>query len=92
MGQPELIVVGDEAWTPEEWERKQKDRADRAAYKRTPKRRAYQAAYIRRQRDPSFSSKGAVQVVASLHGLRCTGPTRLTGCVCRKTLVVRPVK
>jgi hypothetical protein len=33
----------------------------------------------------------ALQVTASLHGLACTGPTKVTGCRCDKTLIVRDV-
>jgi uncharacterized lipoprotein YddW (UPF0748 family) len=90
----ELIVFGDEAYTPEEWAYRQRKRErDRSRYRNNPKRREQiKAAVARwRERNPEYVRNlmrrvRAVKphVVGSLHSLACTGPTIPTGCVCRK--------
>jgi hypothetical protein len=102
-----MYVVGDEAYLPSDWERLQKRRARDAAYKRRnrekvraqvakwraehPERvREYNREYMARTRKGSAYRK--LQVVGSLHDLRCFGPTKRTGCYCRKQLIVREVK
>lgn len=77
------IVYGDQAYTAEEWTR----RGPRRPYRRlTDEERAtyhrdWMRAYRARLREQS------PLVVGSLHDLRCTGPTRATGCVCQKILM-----
>jgi len=81
-----LILVGDEAFTPDEWasERRQRER------KGQRDRRAYFRTYLRerrfRRRHPGVEPV-ALRQVASLHDLRCTGPTRNTGCRCDKIVL-----
>jgi len=94
-----LIIVGDEAWTPEElaretasWEYRERKakrttespeaRAHRLAYSQAyraipenrDKHRAYNREWQRRRR--------ASTAIGALHELRCSGPTRATGCRC----------
>ena len=99
------VVVGDEAWLREDWERRERRRkwdreyrrqlrtdpeyrARLAAYQREYRRRHkervkdYQREYMRRRR------AGMAVPRASLHDLRCTGPTRSTGCRCRKVIIL----
>ncbi len=103
-----LIIVGDEAWTPEEWEAERR----RRSYSPSPKRREWQRNYLRNyQKQPHWrayktrwqqiqraeekrtsAADTLVRVVGSLHGLGCTGPTKATGCRCSKKLVVTPVE
>lgn len=61
-----LLIVGSEAWTLEEWERRPRTNEQH--------RIANREYMWNRRRHP----------VGSLHDLACTGPTRATGCVCRK--------
>ncbi len=109
-----LILVGDEAYTPEEWAagepaRQRRRERDRARY---PERAAAQATYYRewvaRNREhvreyhrewarlnrlklgmkPHTKRRVAVKYEqGSLHDFACGGPTKATGCVCRKVLV-----
>lgn len=93
----ELVIVGDEAWTQEEWEaeqaKRERKRAEKRAYNARPdvkertrqwnaanraKRRAYNREWMARYRSSNS------RLVGSLHDLACSGPTRLTGCVCHK--------
>jgi len=83
------VVIGDEAYLPEEMDAAERRRArDRERSRRryqNPEYREwvlnYQREYGRRKRHPM----GYVEVtqIGSLHALACTGPTRITGCVCR---------
>ena len=115
--EPNLIIVGDEAFLPDEWEReerrRERDRQYRARPDIQPKEREYHRAWSernrdhqraykrewmrRRREDPEYREREKRQrqereqgqrrhphVVGSLHDLRCTGPTRHTGCRCRK--------
>ncbi len=104
---PPLILIGDEAWTPEEFQAHQtflerRRQRDRERY-RNPERRAALFANVRRwrERNPErvriiharsalrarFKEGTLLRSVASLHDLRCTGPTRKKGCRCDKTLL-----
>jgi hypothetical protein len=81
----ELVIIGDEAWLPDEWEAHQRRRArDRAYRERNRDRiRAYQRAYraANAERLRAYKSlynaarrhpawRGAI---GSLHNLRCPG-------------------
>lgn len=68
------VVIGDEAYLPDE-----KLPRERRPYRRlTDEERAtYNRDWMRRYRARKAP-------VASLHALKCTGPTRKTGCRCRK--------
>ena len=107
----ELVIRGDQAWTPAEYEARQRRlRGDRERYQRDPERRAKRRAQNRewaeknrkrlrvynrewmrrdraRKRGLAVIEARAVRVVASLHSLRCLGPTKATGCMCRKVYV-----
>ena len=74
-----LTIVGDEAYGPGE-------RAPRPYRRLTDEERAtYQRDWARRKR-----ARTRPQRVGTLHDLSCTGPTRATGCRCRKiTLYLR---
>ncbi len=77
------IVYGDEAFKPNEWRRK----TSRPYQHRTDEeRRNYKRDWMRSWRAAQKVS------VASLHSLRCTGPTRATGCVCRKVMLYQRVE
>lgn len=95
---PELIIVGDEAYTPEEWGaerlRRERKRARDRERNRTPERLAYNREHIRRwrERNPDYArewmrrkrGRPVGNLVGSLHSLRCTGPTQSAGCRCSK--------
>lgn len=122
----EWVVIGDEAWTPEDlcratarWETRERrrayDRAYRAAHREQrqawvsanrEKKRAYDRASagrkrasetpeqaekrrsgIRRAREQYRLDHPLPHRVGALHALRCTGPTRATGCRCTKVSV-----
>ena len=96
----ELIIVGDEAYSVEEWEAEQRrlaaDRERAAEHRLTPERREYMRAYQllpqRRayKREWARRNRGSTAtVVGSLHDLSCTGPTRRTGCRCQKIPMYR---
>ena len=90
----ELIVVGDEAWTPEQWERRTRKRErrriyDREYYARNRERvnaykREWMARYRARHRKPRLLKGPPPRLVGSLHSLACQGPTKDTGCRCSK--------
>lgn len=72
------VVLGDEAYLPDE----KLPRSTRPYRRLTDEERAtyhrdWMRAYRARQRYGNVP-------VASLHDLKCTGPTRLTGCRCSK--------
>lgn len=96
-----MYVVGDLAYLPDEWERLERRRAQQRAYyrdnrdRRLASQRKWRDAHperIRELRRESARRKRAerrgARVTGSLHDLRCFGPTKATGCVCRKILVV----
>jgi hypothetical protein len=94
----ELIIVGDEALTPAELARQERRRAwereyRRRRYREDPEWRERVKGHVRAWRrkhgvrprpDPYVP---VTYTVGSLHDLRCTGPTRATGCRCRKVRV-----
>ena len=94
-----FYVVGDLAYLPHEWERLERRRLRRrelsrknvAAWRaRNPERaREVTREYNRLRR---YGDYKRLQVTGSLHSLKCTGPTRDTGCRCKKTLIVREVE
>lgn len=94
-----MYVVGDLAYLPSEWERMERRRLRRrelsrknvAAWRaRNPERaREVTREYNRRRRHGNYRK---LQVTASLHDLRCSGPTKDTGCRCKKQLIVREVE
>lgn len=58
---------------------------------RSPEER--RARQLHRERTRAVGGEyRALQVTASLHSLKCTGPTQDTGCRCKKTLIVREVE
>ena len=95
------VVLGDEAYLPDEVERRERQRKQVNQRKREFRRRrktdpvaraeynAYMREYLRRKRYPDGYEVRLI--VASLHSFRCTGPTKKLGCVCRKKLVGRRV-
>ena len=80
----DLVIVGDEAWTREEWEEAERKRAKRREYDKRPDVRARKAAYWREyrkqphvkayQREWKRKDRAARKPIASLHSLRCWGP------------------
>lgn len=94
----DLVIVGDQAWTREEWERRARPRP--LTPEQRERKRAYARAYYWRNRDrinarnrewmarhrkPSMRVvKTPVRLVGSLHSLACLGPTKATGCRCKK--------
>lgn len=112
-GIDDLIIVGDEAWTREEYEARQQKLArkravekarrdaDRPAY--NAQQRAWRAANLerareirresaRRRRRALIDERRVPVAIGSLHDLGCTGPTRATGCRCKKIILLRPVE
>jgi hypothetical protein len=88
MNQPNLIIVGDQAYSPEEYAayRRMRDKVnakERARYATDPEYRARRLAEVtawkRRNR--------VVYKLASLHDVGCTGPTYRTGCRCHKVVI-----
>lgn len=107
----DLIIVGDEAYTREEWQEKERRRAQDRAYRQRPdvrpriiervrrwqeanpeRKRANNIRHMRRRRAEQLATAvaegRAYRVVASLHDLRCSGPTKDSGCRCRKMTVL----
>ena len=97
-----LYVLGDLAYTPEEWAKRERDNARRkrnheklreqvARWRAANPERARELnrEHMRRKRLGDYKK---LQVTGSLHSLKCTGPTRDTGCRCKKTLIVREVE
>jgi hypothetical protein len=112
----DFIIVGEEAWLPDEWERRQeRNRRRRERYASDPVYRereqdgyrrwreanaehvrVYNREWMRRKRAAEYAARPPrpepVYVSrASLHGLRCTGPTYRTGCRCRKVILYERV-
>ena len=99
ISERDWIIVGDEAYTPEEWEREQRQRKrprNRIGYMREyrEKNRERLNAYKREwKRNKDAERPSALErdiaagivydVVGSLHSLKCTGPNRATGCRCK---------
>lgn len=78
-----LTIVGDEAFVPGE-------RAPRPYRRLTDEERAtYNRDWMRQFRARQRAAQSYSQPVASLHNLSCTGPTRATGCRCRKIRIYR---
>lgn len=88
-----LLIVGDEAWTLREWQ-------EAHAYEHSPERKAKKAENYQRfkERNPDYHRNynrewmrqkraGGPRVIGALHDLACTGPTKLSGCRCRKIKV-----
>lgn len=94
----DLIMEGDEALTPEEYAARVHRRAwerdyRRARYHTDPEYRARAIRYVAEYRWRKRQASGTVlRAVASLHSFRCTGPTKPTGCRCRKTVIYEPVR
>jgi hypothetical protein len=93
-----LIIVGDEAMTPEEWERRERRRAWEREYRRRRyhddpdfRQRALDAVKAWRRKQGVQPRPGprvrVTYTVGSLHDGSCTGPTRSTGCRCQKIRV-----
>ncbi len=96
-----FVLVGDEAWTPEQWaarERSNARRRDRSQQHREwvarnrEHVRDYKREWVKRDRlktgPKPHSGRVAVKYhVGSLHSMRCFGPTKATGCVCHKVMV-----
>ncbi len=103
-----FVLVGDQAWTTEQWaarersreRRRERDRAhyqDSAYHREWAARnrehvRDYNREWARRNRlklgmKPHSGRVAVKYEVASLHSMRCFGPTKATGCVCRKVMV-----
>ena len=92
----ELIIIGDEAWTPEEIAAKERSLALKRARNRryyaewrarNPERaREINREHMRRKRGsiPRITRAPAPRFVGSLHSLACSGPTIATGCRCKK--------
>ena len=92
----ELIIIGDEAWTPEEIAAKERKLAlkrerNRRYYAewraRNPERaRQISREHMRRKRGsmPRIPRAPQPRLVGSLHSLACAGPTKATGCRCSK--------
>ena len=93
----DFVVVGNVAYTAEEWERVQRKREYqrrpevRARRRETerryrvahPERRVLHREYMRRWR----AGHPKPRLMASLHDLACSGPTKATGCVCHKVRI-----
>ena len=73
MSERPYVVVGEEAYTMEEWAALEQRR-------KVAELRAYKREWMRAKR---LHSRAPV-LLASLHDLGCSGPTRDTGCTCRK--------
>ncbi len=106
-----FVLVGDQAWTTEQWAARERSlqlqRERKRAYYKDGKGRDYHREWVARNREHVRDYKrewqrryrlelgakprsGRVAVkyeVASLHSMRCFGPTKATGCVCRKVMV-----
>ncbi len=84
------IVYGDQAFRPNEWKR----RTSRPYRRLTDEERAhYKRDYMRRWRAAQkVATHRAIRSVGSLHDLACTGPTKATGCVCRKVMLYQRVE
>lgn len=67
-----FVIVGDEAWTADDWQR------------RVDKTQAGRSLYQARKAGATLQPGRPRRALASLHALRCEGPTRATGCSCRK--------
>ena len=77
-----LTVVGDEAFVPGE-------KAPRPYHRLTDEERAtYNRDWMRRFR----AKHRPARPIASLHSLKCTGPTRSTGCKCHKVVIYERVE
>ena len=93
----DLIIVGDEAWLPEEWDAEQRRRKRERSYEASPERRDAERKYQARWRESHREERRAYnrewmrrhrqsgpRPVGALHSLACSGPTIRTGCVCGK--------
>ena len=92
----DLIIIGDEAWTPEEVAAKERRlarhrEANRRYYARwrannLDRAREINREHMRRKRGsvPRIPRAPQPRLVGSLHSLACTGPTKATGCRCSK--------
>lgn len=90
----DLIIVGEEAWTAEEYEARQRRLEYDREYSRRPEVRErrriqhqkWQAANREKvrayNRDWMRRYRQSAIVVGGLHSLACSGPTRDDGCVC----------
>lgn len=101
-----MVVVGELAYLPAEWERLERRRATgRAYYARNREQRlatvkSWQAANPERVRELNrehmrrrrLSGRVEYRVIGSLHGLTCTGPTKRSGCRCSKVTLLRRVE
>jgi hypothetical protein len=87
----DLVIVGDEAWTREEWDQAERKRAKRREYEQRPEVRARKNAYWREYRkqprvkayqrewkraDRAKRRTPKTVAVGALHSLRCWGPHR----------------
>lgn len=99
----DLVIVGDQAYLPDEWERLERRRQKEREYRSRPEIRARRLEEHRRWRERNrervrvynrewmrrFRRGDDPRAVASLHDLRCSGPTRKTGCRCKKIPLYR---
>ena len=97
------VVIGDEAYLPEDVELLERRRAQQREYQQRPevkerkreqhRRWAILNADRRREYNREWMWRkrhGSVpRPVAALHDLRCTGPTPSTGCRCKKIPMYR---
>lgn len=100
-----MYVVGDLAYLPKEWDRLERRRAQQREHRRLNREKRDESVrkwrlanpdrvremnrdHMRRKRLGQYRK---LQVIGSLHDLRCYGPTKDTGCRCKKQLVVREV-
>jgi hypothetical protein len=98
----DLIIVGDEAFTESEWAALERKRAYEREYSKRPyakaAKNAYKREWSRRNREKltaynrEWRHRNKPVLVGSLHDLACTGPTKVTGCVCQKIKVYRTLR
>ena len=90
---PQLIIESDQAWEPQEQERRLRPFSPGRAERRKARRRIYMRGYRARNRETirgynrDWMARQRVseqRLVGSLHSLACTGPTKDTGCRCSK--------
>ena len=98
-----MYVVGDQAYLPEEWAERERDNARRkrnheklreqvARWRAANPERARDLNREHMRRKRKGSGYVAHLVYASLHDLRCYGPTQATGCRCKKIELLREVE
>ncbi|MBA3586505.1 MAG: hypothetical protein H0W41_02575 [Chloroflexi bacterium] len=96
-----FVLVGDEAWTTEQWAARERSNARRRD--RSQQHREWEARNRERVRDykRDWQARNRLKVgmkprsrlvavkyeVSSLHSMRCFGATKATGCVCHKVMV-----